>query len=360
MSKNQTHRAFIENHIELKNNILRANSLLESICNKSETDVEIIFLNNIFKTVEELIKLDLEIILISDELLNNVLNHCRTFCEDLRNLEYTTPLNFKAVYSSGNRYLNKAKVISDLYSDIAKNNTLITDYQDAFEKLVKNTFDNQEHYFDRKFEEVERKINAISETYIAGIALKVLEETKQDLEISKKIVDPAAENRERKIQSYKRTSWAWLALSALTIVSTLYTLNAFYSSQSITLFGYAIYSPVSIPDGGDTKAYIAIIKEVMYKIFSLTLFTSVMLFSLKQYNLNKNMQLHAEHKNQALESFKEFMGATHTEQEARKTVLNKTLGAVYHLPDFGYLQHDKALDKTDIFEILKIIKSDNK
>lgn len=226
----------------------------------------------------------------------------------------------------------------------------------ADELINRNATLSQINDIKKRLDIAETGISAITETYIAGIVQKVRTETEQDKAVNSSIIIPAKSDRSKEIISYRTASWGWLAFATITLCATFYTLTAFYNNQSINILGYAIYTATSIQDAPDAAIYASLFREFTYKILTLTLLTSLAFFGLRQYNLNKNMQLHAQHKKQALESFEDFMKETHTEPEARATVLNKTLNAVYHLPDFGYLNHKKETNIAEAAEIIKAVR----
>ncbi len=344
--------ALKEDLAELENNTTAIETHLEKIAPIHTVKQQLDGLKKIKSLIKQLDEIDYDLCKLTENLQNALRNSIHELNRTL------VILINKSAGSTTTTFLQNWQLLTSPFFDFeSKANTVINRYkeQTLTAKKTKQLNDIVE-----RIERAETEIHAITETYIAEIAQKVLAETKEDIAVADNIVLPAKNMREKEIESYKRASRTWLGLAGITTLMTLAILNAFYKNQGITLFGYVFYSPLLTQDGHDTNAYAPLIREVSYKVFSLTVLTSLIFFNLKQYNLNKNMQLHAEHKKQALDSFKDFMEATHTEQEARKVILNKTLSAVYYRPEFGYINHDKKIDKADIFELLKIIKSDGK
>lgn len=98
-------------------------------------------------------------------------------------------------------------------------------------------------------------------------------------------------------------------------------------------------------------------REVLINIFLMGFLTTLTFISFRQYSINKHNQLQWLHKKYATSTFLRLARESALDAETRKSIIIKTLDAVFHLPDFGYLKPDKTPDLSELFSLVKSINN---
>ena len=168
--------------------------------------------------------------------------------------------------------------------------------------------------------------------------------TKVENEIAKESVSKHRAIFARQAEEHQRTSRRWLIATGLLIV----------------VFGAVFYWLFESLKLGGTEL-IGVLQNVFTKGFLLTLIYFILNRSVKNYAAQKHLEIVNRHRQNALDTFNEFLEASGDNQETRDAVLLAATNAIFDANQSGYLSAKmKGSESTNPFQqVFKAVMPDS-
>lgn len=190
--------------------------------------------------------------------------------------------------------------------------------------------------------QISHELNEIKNTYIPEKIFDAIKASNNDNIVQLEIIE---KNREEIIDNqvcaHQKSAKRWIgtAFIAASITLALGVVLYFNHTSSPSLFVQT--------------------REIFINIFLMGFLTTLTFLSFRQYAINKHNQLQWLHKKYATSTFLRLARESALDAETRKSIIIKTLDAVFHLPEFGYLKSDSSTYNAELLKLAKNLTPKN-